>query len=144
MTSEEYLKDRVENQIHWYSEKSRLNKTAFIVLQIITLAASASVPLFSIFSGDMWARILVAVLGSATAISTGIVSLCQYREHWVEYRTTAESLKHEKFLFLTKTEPYSTADAFNVLVERVEALVSQENMNWQQLFRIKKSEKLKT
>lgn len=143
MTPDEYIADRVEGQIAWYDRKSRLNKRGFVILQIITLVASASIPVFSIFSGDMWARLVVAVLGSATAVTTGFVSLYQFREHWIEYRTTAESLKHEKYMFQTKTGPYSGDDAFSLLVERVEALVSQENTMWQQRLKTQKDEKRK-
>lgn len=140
MTPEEYLKDRVEDQIVWYDRKSGLNKMWFIILQIVTLVASASVPVFAIFSSNMWARITVAILGSATAISTGIVSLYQFREHWIEYRTTAESLKHEKYMYQTGTGPYAEDGAFLVLVERIEALVSQENTAWQQRLKSQKVE----
>lgn len=135
MTPEEYLKDRVEGQIVWYDQKSNTNKKGFIILQIVALAAAASVPVFSIFSGDLWARVIVAILGSATAVITGIVSLYQFREHWIEYRTTAESLKHEKYMFQTGTGPYEGEDSFSVLVERIEAMVSQENTAWQQRLR---------
>lgn len=140
MTPDEYLKDRVDDQIAWYDRKSGSNKKWFIILQVTTLVAAASVPVFAIFSGDMWARVIVAVLGSATAITTGVVSLYQFREHWIEYRTTAESLKHEKYLYQTGTDPYVGDDAFSVLVERVEALVSQENTAWQQRLKTQKKE----
>jgi len=140
MTPEEYLKDRVEDQIVWYDRKSGSNKMWFIILQIATLVASASVPVFAIFSSDMWARVTVAILGSATAISTGIVSLYQFREHWIEYRTTAESLKHEKYMYQTGTGPYIEDGAFSVLVERIEELVSQENTAWQQRLKTQKVE----
>jgi len=132
MTPEEYIRDRVDDQISWYDRKSVWNKKGFIALQIMTLVASAAVPVFAIFSGDMWARVTVAILGSTTAITTGVVSLYQFREHWIEYRTTAESLKHEKYMYQTGTGPYTGNDSFAVLVERVEALVSQENTAWQQ------------
>ena len=33
-----------------------------------------------------------------------------------------ESLRKEKFLFLAQTEPYDKVDAFDLLVQRVEAL----------------------
>jgi hypothetical protein len=82
----------------------------------------------------------VAVLGSATAVTTGIVSLYQFREHWIEYRTTAESLKHEKYLFQTGTEPYSEENAFCLFVDTIEALVSQENRAWQQRLKTQKKE----
>ena len=140
VTPDEYLKDRVEDQIEFYDRKSGINKKWFITLQIITLVASAFVPVFSIFTSLMWARVVVAVLGSATAITTGVVSLCKYREHWIDYRTTAESLKHEKYMFLTKNGLYVGDDAFAILVERVEALVSQENSAWQQKLETHKKE----
>ena len=141
MTPEEYLKDRVEDQIAWYDHKSGSNKMWFVILQIVTLAASALVPVFSIFSSDMWARVTVAILGSATAVTTGIVSLYQFREHWIEYRTTAESLKHEKYMYQTGTGPYMGDDSFSMLVERIEALVSQENTAWQQRLKTPKKER---
>ncbi len=143
MTPEEYLKDRVEDQIEFYERKSGINKKWFMGFQIIMLVASASVPVLSIFTSEMWARVVVAILGSATAITTGIVSLYQFRKHWIEYRTTAESLKHEKYMFLTKTGPYAGENAFTVLVERVEALVSQENSVWLQRLNTHKKEDTK-
>ena len=62
MTPDEYIKDRVDDQIAWYDRKSGSNKKWFIIFQITTLVASASVPVFAIFSGDMWARVFVAIL----------------------------------------------------------------------------------
>jgi hypothetical protein len=52
--------------------------------------------------------------------------LLHLQERWIEYRATAESLRREKFLFLTQTEPYDKDDAFHLLVQRVEALLSKE------------------
>lgn len=143
MTPDEYIADRVEGQIAWYDRKSRLNKQGFLVLQVITLLASASIPVFALFSGDIWARLAVAILGSTTAVTAAIVSLYQFREHWIEYRTTAESLKHEKYMFQTNTGPYTGDDAFSVFVDRVEALVSQEHTTWQQRLKTQKREKKK-
>lgn len=144
MTPEEYLEDRVEGLIAWYDEKSRLNKQGFVVFQIFTLIASAAIPVLSLFWRDMWARLIVAVLGSATAVTTGIVALYQFREHWIEYRTTAESLKHEKYMFQTKTGPYSADDAFPMLVDRVEALASEENTPGHQRLKTRQDEKGRT
>jgi len=132
MNTDDYLQSRVEDQIAWYDRKAQASKRGFIVCQIITLVASATVPVVVIFSGAVWSRVVVAVLGSATAVTAGIVSLYQFREHWIEYRTTAESLKHEKYMFQTQTGPYSGDDSFSLFVERIEALVSQENTAWQQ------------
>ena len=66
------------------------------------------------------------------ATCAGISSLQKFQELWIKYRTTAESLKKEKYLYLTKGQPYDTENPLSILVQRVETLVSQENTNWAQ------------
>jgi hypothetical protein len=41
-------------------------------------------------------------------------------------------LRKEKFLFLTQTDPYDKDNAFHLLVQRVEGLLSKENTVWTQ------------
>ena len=62
---------------------------------------------------------------------------------WIEYRTTVAALKKEKFLFVTKTEPYDSDDAFPILVQRMESLVSKENVTWAQYLTKPDKEKAK-
>ena len=81
---------------------------------------------------------VVAGIGALIAIIGGIISLYKFQENWIQYRTVSESLKHQKYLFLTKTYPYNTDDATHVLVETVENLISQENSKWSQYTQQKK------
>ncbi|MCV0384718.1 MAG: hypothetical protein K5799_14950 [Erythrobacter sp.] len=46
------------------------------------------------------------------------------------YRSAAEALKHERFLFLSEAGPYGGARRHMVLAERIEGLVSQEHAKW--------------
>lgn len=138
MTSDDYIKGRVEDQIAWYDKESSINKRNYLCFQTITFVTAALVPVFSIFSEDLWARVIVTILGSAAMVTTGILALFKYLELWIKYRTTAESVKHEKYMFQTGMGPYTGDDRFTVLVERTEALISQENSSWQQLLIIKK------
>lgn len=58
----------------------------------------------------------------------------KYHENWIQYRSTAEILKHEKFLYLTRSGGYKNSSAsFNELVERCESIISSENVDWVQL-----------
>lgn len=76
---------------------------------------------------------VVGLIGVGIAIITASLGLYQFEQNWIEYRTTCESLKKEKYLFLTKTEPYDAVDEnLALLVRRVEMLVSKENTNWAQ------------
>ena len=48
----------------------------------------------------------------------------------IKYRTTSEQLKHEKYLYLTNSNPYNKKERLGLLVERVESLISKENSLW--------------
>jgi hypothetical protein len=132
MNEETYLKERVEDQIVWYDRKSTFNKRWFISLRTVEIAAAATVPFLSGFAGHPWIGATIGVIGIVITLCAGITHLCQFQERWIEYRTTAESLKKEKFLFLTRTEPYYSDDAFPILVQRIETATSKENVTWAQ------------
>ena len=54
-----------------------------------------------------------------------------YQQNWIAYRSTCESLRHEKYTYLGKASPYATvADPHALLAERIESLVSQEHAKW--------------
>lgn len=106
----------------------------FKLLQILQIIAAASIPFLTGFITDETTDMkhVVAAIGAFIAIISGILSLYKFQENWIQYRTVAESLKHQKYLFLTKTYPYNTDDAHHVLVETIESLISQENTKWSQ------------
>ena len=137
MTPDQYLQERLEPQIDWYDSKSLRNQRIFKRLRMVEIVAAALIPLISgaMLSDPrihLLSAIIIALLGVTIAITAGFLSLGQYQEHWIEYRTTCESLKKEKFLFQTRVEPYNGETAFALLVQRVETLVSKENTNWAQ------------
>ncbi len=134
MSPEQYIKERVDDQLAWYCKKSTSNKNWHFRLQLATLISAASVPVISLSSSELIVRMLVAIVGSIAAITAGMVSLYQFRDLWVDYRSTAEQLKFEKYLFLTGSEPYSSSDSFSLFVIRVENTISQENRGWQENF----------
>ena len=136
MNAEEYIRDRVEDQITWYDTKSLKNQRLFKRLRLAEIAAAATIPLLSGFVDLERPAIPIAIgiLGAIVAVIAGALGLYQFEQHWVEYRTTCESLKKERFLFLTGSEPFDQQprDNYQLLVQRVEALVSKENTNWAQ------------
>jgi hypothetical protein len=62
-------------------------------------------------------------------------------DNGLENRTTTEALRHEKYLFLTKSEPYHNNNPLHLLVSTVETLISKENTNWAQYIRKVSEEK---
>lgn len=134
MDSAEYLKTRLEEEILWYDRKSVANKKWNILCRIIEIVCAALIPFLAGYArqGPSYLSITIGGLGVAVAVSAGVSALLKFQEQWIKYRTTAESLKKEKYLFLTKVEPYNTDNPLSVFVQRVETLVSQENTNWAQ------------
>ena len=139
MNEEEYLKNRLDDQINWYDRKSTNNQKYFKRFQLILIISAAAIPLLSGYLGQeettTYLPYIIGALGFLVAIITAILSLYKFQENWTAYRTTCESLRHEKFLYLTKTNPYKGKNAFNLLVQRVEILISQENSSWAEIMK---------
>ncbi|HEX4696882.1 MAG TPA: DUF4231 domain-containing protein [Candidatus Udaeobacter sp.] len=133
ISPEEYVKQRLDDQIGWYDRKSGANQFWFKRLRLGEIVAAAIIPFLSGFAGgSLFIKIAIGALGVVVAVIASLLALLRFQEHWISYRATAEALKTEKFLFLTQTQPYDSADAFHLLVQRVEALLSKESAQWMQ------------
>lgn len=141
ITSAEYLQQRLEDQIDWYSNKSSLCQCRYKVIRIVEIVASAIIPLLSGMGEKVpYGPWIIGLLGVTIAIATAVSSLFKYHENWIQYRSTSEALKHEKFLFLAGAAPYDGENSFHVLVQRVEGLISNENTTWTQTINNDKKE----
>ena len=136
MDADEYIHDRLDDQIAWYDSKSSRNQRLFKRLRMAEIVAAAAIPVLTAFVDPERPLVTVSigVLGAAVAVIAGAMGLYQFERLWVEYRTTCEGLRKEKYLFLTGSEPFDRelADNFRLLVQRVESLVSKENTSWAQ------------
>lgn len=137
MDEEQYLSDRLNDQIRWYDSKSQWNKKYYNIFRIIELFLGASIPFLVGFirSADSMIKPLVGACGVVIALLTGLHALFRFQENALQYRTTCEALKHEKYRYATKAAPYDRGDAFQYLVQNVEAQISKENSSWAQVIR---------
>jgi hypothetical protein len=133
ISPDEYIEQRLNDQIAWYDRRSITNKRWFKRLRFAEIVAAATIPFLSGFAGNSFpVKIAIGALGVFVTVVASLLGLLQLQVHWIEYRATAESLRKEKFLFLTQTDPYDKDNAFHLLVQRVEALLSKENTDWVQ------------
>lgn len=141
LTPEEYLQFRVEAQLNYFERNSSRNKKAFYLAQTFAIIGAASVPVLLSFTDEVAElRYIASFLGGATAVVSSIITLRKQQEMWIKYRTTAEALQREKFLYLTRTGAYSAPPdttprqaqdhAYHTLVLRVEEVLSTENSGW--------------
>ncbi len=137
MKPEDYIQQRVDDQIAWHSKKSSRNRKIYQSLTLLAIIAAASIPLLSaatLLSEEpgVAAPLAAGALGVVITILSGTLSLFRFHENWIEYRLVVEALKRERYLYLAEVEPYVGPNAFQEFVERVEALIAKTVVSWGQ------------
>ena len=119
-------------QLQWYDQKSISCQSWYKKLKVAQIALAILIPAMSFLPAD-YSKWATAIAGSVIALLEAIQHMNQYSTLWVTYRSTAERLKHEKYLFLSAAGPYrdmQESDRLVQLAERVEEHVSTEHANW--------------
>jgi Protein of unknown function (DUF4231) len=119
--------ERLEDQIGWYDRKSLQNQRRFKLCKYVEILAAAAIP---VLAGAGSPAMVVGSLGGVVLVLEGIQHLNQYQQNWIAYRSTAEALKHEKYLYAARAAHYAVPHAHRLLAERIEGLVSQEHAKW--------------
>jgi hypothetical protein len=119
--------ERLEDQLGWYDRKSTQAQLAYRRVKLAELVVAAVVPVVAALRAP---AALTAGLASVVVVLEGVQQLFQWQTNWVLYRSTAEALKHERYLYLGHAGPYADTGRERVLAERVEGLVSQEHAKW--------------
>ena len=120
--------ERLEDQLGWYDRKSASNQQAFKRLKVLQLVAAAAVPVVASVDAEVW---ITGGLGALVVVVEGVQQLGQFQQNWLNYRSTCETLKHEKYLYLAGAGPYRRSDQpEQLLAERIEGLISQEHAKW--------------
>lgn len=144
MNEAQYIKERLDDQISWYDSKSKEAKKMNKIASYFVLIVSALIPLIVNLSFDqIWMKLIISILGVVITISEGFANFNKYSENWIEYRTVCETLRHEKYMYLSKSGVYLDGN-FSFFVERVESVISQENVNWASLNKVEKPTNGKT
>jgi hypothetical protein len=132
MNEDEYLKNRVDNQIIWFDRKSIKNKKWFTRLKLIETVLALIIPFLTGFftSEAYFLKISVGLFGVIISACLSINSLYKLQDNWIHYRTINELLKQEKYLFITKSGPYKEDNAFTIFAERIESIMNRDNADW--------------
>ncbi len=134
LDAETYLKERVDDQISWYSRKSGFCQKRYKTLKISTLLFAVTIPFLSGLMDELnWMKYVIGGMGVAIAAIEGIQSLYKYKDNWIQYRITSEALKREKLLYLTQSGDYAEmSDPFKAFVQRAEQLMAGEQAEWKE------------
>lgn len=128
MGTEDFTLQRLEDQIAWYDHKSGVAQRRFKWLKGTQLVSAAAIPVVATLGAH---AAVAGTLGGLVVVLEGLQQLNQYQQTWQAYRSTCESLKHEKYLFLAGAGPYAGAERpIPLLADRIEGLISQEHAKW--------------
>lgn len=103
-------------------------------MQII---AAAAIPVSAVLIPSDYPAVLKGVTAALGALVAGIESYLQFRQYhqnWVRWRTAAEALRREVFLYAQKAGEYKGAKEPEILLaEKVEEILAVEQQSWRSL-----------
>lgn len=139
LAPEDYLNERVDDQIRWLSEKASSSKANYRAIRFLQTALGILITAGGAYANriDLGPQI-ITTLGVVVSLAAAWESVNDYQNNWIRYRRALEELKREKLLYQTTSGPYrrdgSEMDvqeaSFTLFVSRVEALLAQEEDAW--------------
>ncbi len=143
METQEYLLQRVDNQINWYNSNSKFNRYCYITTKVILTVIAAIIPALTAYmDNSTFVKITIGVLSVFTAILANVSGIFNFKDNWAQYRNMCELLLSEKFLYITGAGKYDKEDTKEKLfVDTIESYLQDENKKWaQKLNSVKNSE----
>ncbi len=132
----DFLKLRWLDQLTWMNSKASNAQRMYYRLRLITIVGAVVVPaLVALNTLDSWvgtsAQVATWVMSLVVAVSAAIEGFFQFGQRWRNYRSTAERLKTEGWLFLQLAGPYASAngshtDVYPKFANRVEELIQKD------------------
>jgi hypothetical protein len=131
----DFLKLRWLDQLTWMEGKAGKAQRYYYRLRLVTIVGAVVVPaLVALNTLNGWpgtaAQIATWIVSLVVAISAAVEGFFQFGQRWRNYRSTAERLKTEGWLFFQLAGPYaadaSHADAFRTFASRVEDLIQKD------------------
>lgn len=131
----DFMTDRLDVQIKYYSKQSDKNKKKYFTSQTIIIVLGIIIPVvnFIAISGFGLTNLFLfisTILASVIGFTAALSQLNKHYETWLNYRSTLELLKREKSLYQNSAGGYfnlNEVDKKRAFVDRVEELLSSEH-----------------
>jgi Protein of unknown function (DUF4231) len=132
----DFLELRWLDQVIWMEAKASKSQRFYYRLRLTTIVGAVVVPaLVALNTLDGWpgdaAQIGSWIVSLVVAVSAAVEGFFQFGQRWRNYRSTAERLKTEGWLYLELAGPYAAPggshnDMYRTFVSRVEELVQKD------------------
>jgi hypothetical protein len=138
---EEYLNNRYQKEIKYYDDQACRNKLYYYGFSFLSIILSSITSVF-LYLIDIYLiipfRIYAFITSTIVSLTLALISLFNFHEKWMNYRTTCESLKKELHYYNAKLGDYSiSTDPEALFIERVEEQLSKEHTRWLRVIKAK-------
>jgi len=151
VTIDQYIELRLDAQQAYHSKKAGEFQDKYTLLSRTQIILAALIPVIAIIdpTKHTYIQLVTGIVGAIIAIVGGFMSLGNYQQNWIAFRTTSEALKAERVRFVTRCGEYSNSaiviasDVINKdeaeehillcrLQNNVEKIIANQNDQWQQ------------
>ena len=91
-------------QFRWYDHAATRNRRAYQLLKILALAAGAAVTVLAALGAP---PLVTASFGAAIVVIEGCQQIGQFHPTWINYRTSAETMRQHGFFYAAGADPYN-------------------------------------
>ena len=107
----DFMRDRLDDQIKYYSKQSGKNKRKYFTSQTIIIVLGVIIPVVNVIAISnpvlVESFLLVStVLASIIGLTAALSQLNKHYETWLNFRSTLELLKREKSLYQNSAGGY--------------------------------------
>lgn len=127
---QKYYMDQAKQQQEYHSKKAKGYKQSYQFLQVIIVVGAVLVPV--LLATPSVPPIVPTVVSIMVAIATGLENVFKNGENWVAFRRTSELIKREQRMYFARAAEYASPNPFDVFVQRVEAVLSEQNQTFVQ------------
>lgn len=116
----------------WYARKAWQARQWHFAVGVLLILTGASVSVVALSLPDQ--GVLVAALGAAVVVLTGVRSLFHWQENWFRFTGACQALKQERRKYIVGDPPYEDpATRHRELVKVMNGIESKETQAWLQL-----------
>lgn len=110
-----------------YRKASKRHRRSYALTELAAIVGAAAIPVVAVTDLP---DLVVALLGAAVLVATGVRTAFSLHESWVEDSQIQYAIEREVALYLVKAAPYADDAAAVELVKAVESITWEAGRHW--------------
>ncbi len=136
--TKDYIQNRIIPEMDYYSKRSREYQKTYQRWMTVSIALSALIPVLSILIEENGViKITIALCGAAVTGLNAYLSLKSYKDLWLRYRTTRETLLSALYCYFNNARMFEKENDPRqkdiLLVNLCEDILNDENGGWREI-----------